>query len=130
MSEARFAAGPGHPSRHLVIRIEYSDDRAEEFLKRKAKQLPNDCPGLIMIDTSNVRGALRGWTATLKRRFQPSVNTRVGGVCMFHRGHELTAVGEEIVHRASLIANPHAAFAIPSWIVSSLDRFPEWSPAA
>ena len=30
--------------RHISVRIAYSDDRAEQFLRREARQLPNDAP--------------------------------------------------------------------------------------
>lgn len=130
MAATRFSGGGGQAPRQVVVRIAYSDDRAEAFLKREAKQLPTDGPGMVMVQMSHARGGPKAWTPLLKRRLQPNVNTRVSGITMFESGHEPTASGEALIHRATLLTNQHARHALPTWVASSLQQYPPWTPDA
>jgi len=114
--------GPDEPHRHISVRMAYADDRAEAFLRRKAKQLPNDSPGLIMVQMSRAPGGVKSWEPILKRRFQRGLHTRVGAVCLFRCGHELTPDGEAWVPEAKFISNPHARFPLAAWIREALSR--------
>jgi len=115
--------GGNEPNRHIVVRVAFSDDRADEFLKKEAKQLPTDAPGLIMIETSNATGAFRSWGSLLARRFQPTLHTRVGAVCLFHGGIVGTPDGEAEETETKLLLNPHAKLPLPSWIIETLMQF-------
>ena len=77
------------PQRIVSVRMPFSDDRADAFLKREAKQLSKNELGLIMMDMKATRSGMKSWVALLRRRFQPHIHTRVGGVCLFARGIEL-----------------------------------------
>jgi hypothetical protein len=112
--------GPDDPHRHVAVRMAYSDQRAEAFLRSEARQLPKDAPGLIMIGTSRAPGAIRVWEQVLKQRFQQGLHTRVGGICLFSGGFLPTARGEAWLPQTKLLLNPHSAFALPSWIQKAL----------
>jgi hypothetical protein len=45
--------------RHVAVRVAFSDDRADEFLRKEAKQLPKDAPGVVMIDASKATSGMR-----------------------------------------------------------------------
>ena len=61
-------------------------NRAERFLTADAKLLPTRAPGLMMVEMAAAPGAFRSWEAIIRRRFQPAMHTRVGGVVLFSAG--------------------------------------------
>jgi hypothetical protein len=117
---SRCILGSDEPARHIVLRIPYSDERAERFVSREARQLPNDAPGLIMIEVAHAPGAYSSWGSLISRRLRPDMNTRVGGICLFSSGQILTEDGPMAVDRTKLILNPHAPIKLPEWVVESL----------
>jgi hypothetical protein len=120
---ARVIKGGDEPARHISVRMVFSDERAEEFIRREARQIPNDSAGIIMIQTSNAHNAFRSWGNLIERRFQPNLHTRVGLVCLFKGSSVGTAEGE--AHRIStkVLQNPHAKFPVQTWIVDTLLSF-------
>lgn len=124
LGKARFMGGGGQPFRHVTVRIAYSDERAEEFLRKEAKQLPIDAPGIIMIDVARATGGPKIWGPLITRRLQPNINTRIGGICMFHAGHEPPE--GDLIHRATYLQNPHAKQSVPTWVSEAMNKFPEW----
>jgi hypothetical protein len=113
------------PERHIFVRLAYSDDRADAFLRSEARQLPRNAPGLIMIQTSGATGAFRQWAPLLTARLQPNQHTRVSAICLFQSGMAPSPTGlEEWQPEARAIVNPHAPLPIPQWIVINVDRHP------
>lgn len=109
----------------IVVRMPFSDDRAEKVLKREAAQLPNDAPGVVIIDIANATGSLRTWGPLIERRFQPSLFTRVGAVCLFSSGQGTDVHGRETwVRETKIIANPHARYPVPGW---AMERLASWA---
>jgi hypothetical protein len=117
---SRCILGSDEPARHIVLRIPYTDGRAERFVSREARQLPNDAPGLIMIEVAHAPGAYRSWEPLIARRLRPDVNTRVGGLCLFSSGQMLTESGPTVINQTKLILNPHAQTKLPEWVAKSL----------
>jgi hypothetical protein len=115
--------GEGAIPRHVIARIPFSDERAEQLLRNEARQLPKEAPGLLMLDTGNAVGALKGWEPVLRGRLHPGQHTRVSGICLFQTTQESTAIGEAVVARTRLIGNPHARLALPGSIAASLERY-------
>lgn len=101
----------------VAARICFSDDRAEKLLKTEAKQLPSGKRGLIMISGPSSDKELSVWKPLIRRRFQPTLHTRIGGVCLFDGGM-VPAPNAKSDWRiqAHLLLNPHAKKALPSWI--------------
>jgi hypothetical protein len=120
---AKALFGPDEPHRHISVRMAYADDRAEDFLRKEARQLPTNEPGLIMVELSRAPGGIVSWEPVLKRRFQPTIHTRVSAVCLFTSGHELTPDGEAWIPEAKVIANAHAKYPLPAWIGTALAKF-------
>jgi len=120
---AKALFGPDEPHRHISVRMAYADDRAEDFLRKEARQLPTNEPGLIMVELSRAPGGIVSWEPVLKRRFQPTIHTRVSAVCLFTSGHELTPDGEAWIPEAKVIANTHAKYPLPAWIGTALAKF-------
>ncbi len=108
------------PEKHIVVRMAYADERAEEFVRDEARQLPRDAPGLIMVQTSGAPGAFKSWAPLISRRFQPTIHTRVSAVCLFSPGMITTAGGEMWAVDVRLLANPHARFVLPAPIADAL----------
>jgi len=129
LGAARGVVGPGEPSRHVAVRVPYSDARAEQFLTTEARQLPTDAPGLIMIEMGRAPGGFRTWEPLLRRRFQPAMHTRVGGVYLFTSGLNPTPQGEALLFETKLITNTHARMPLPGWIETSCAAIHEESEA-
>jgi hypothetical protein len=123
LSRSSIAVGGGE-HRHIVVRWPFTDTRAEKFIRLEARQLPTDSPGLIMIQTSGNVGAMKSWRALIDNRFRPTQYTRVGAVCLFSSGFVPTETGEDWRATCKIIANPHARFPVPEWILEQLGQFP------
>jgi len=109
----------GEPHRHIAVRIAYTDDRAEAFLRSEARQLPKDAPGLIMIDTGDAVGALKRWQPVLVGRFRPAQHTRVSAVVLFRSGL-LAEDPPRLQLEAKLVRNEFAEHELPSWIADQI----------
>jgi hypothetical protein len=115
--------GPDEPHRHISVRMAFADDRANDFLRKEAKQLPKDAPGLIMVRMAHAPGGFKAWEPLLQRRFQPSLHTRVSGVCLFQSWNQLTTNGEAWMPTTKLLLNPNSRFPLPEWVINSLTKF-------
>jgi hypothetical protein len=104
------------PQRLVSVRMPFSDDRADSFLKREAKQLSKSERGLIMMDMKATRSGIKSWVSLLRRRLQPDLHTRVGGICLFARGIELAPPSFQLLFDFATIENPHAHQTLPRWI--------------
>jgi hypothetical protein len=108
------------PDRHIIVRMPFLDERAARIMGEEARQLPKEFPGLLMIDVGEAPGAFRGWEPLIRRRFQPLINTRVSGVCLFSSGVLLTADGAACPSETKLLINQHAKIPLPPWIADAL----------
>lgn len=121
LGAAQVIVGKDEPRRHVVARVPYSDKRANSFLHREATQLPEDYPGVIMVDVSGEPTAFSSWGVCLTRRFQPGIHTRVSGLCLF--APQLMPLNDGLmwIPNVQLYINPNARLDLPSWIASSLE---------
>jgi hypothetical protein len=118
---AKAVVGSGEPHRrHISVRMAYADDRAEAFLRREAKQLPTDSPGLIMVQMPHAPGGILTWEPILRRRVPAGIHTRVSAVCLFQGWHAPILVGDAWSHKTKLIQNPHASRPLPAWIMDTV----------
>src|SRR5262249_18847380 len=60
-----------------------SDNGAQSVLGAEADQLPKSAPGLIVLDISSVIGSFQEWAPLVRRRLQPTINRRTGGVVLY-----------------------------------------------
>lgn len=120
LARATAIGGGAEPHRHIAVRMAYSDERAERFLGREARQLPTDAPGLIVIQMGRAPGGFKSWEPVIRQRFQPTIHTRVSAVCLLGGGSVATPAGEKLLPQTRLIVNPHAAFQLPQWIADTL----------
>lgn len=81
-----------------------SDEGAQEVLKTEAAQLPRGEPGVVVLDLSAVIRGCEEWQPLIRRRFQPTINTRLGGVALF----ETVGTATGLRSRGRLLLNPHA----------------------
>jgi hypothetical protein len=115
--------GPdGGPHHQAVVRIPFTDDRAEDILRDEAKQLPKDGQGLVMIDVSLANGSFESWASVFQRRFQPNVHTRVSGVCLFEGGMRPLDTGYEWLVKTQLLTNPHAKCKLSEWVNTAITQ--------
>jgi hypothetical protein len=110
------------PQRLVSVRMPFSDDRADAFLKREAKQLSKDEQGFIMMDMTDAHVGMQGWVRLLRRRLQPNVHTRVGGICLFAKALELGAAGLHILFEFATVENSNAGQSLPPWILEDLRK--------
>lgn len=117
---ARAIVGGDEPHRHIVVRMTYSDQRAAAFLDAEAGQLPKDAPGLIMIGTSRAPGSSKVWATLFSKQFDLQLHNQVSGICLFGGGHVLTTRGMAWLPETKVLTNPHATFALRSWLNKAL----------
>ena len=110
------------PQRLVSVRMPFSDDRADSFLKREAKQLSKSERGLIMMDMKATRSGIKTWVSLLRRRLQPNLHTRVGGICLFARGIELAPPSFQVLFDFATIENPHTRQTLPRWIFDEFQK--------
>jgi hypothetical protein len=116
MAISRAILGAGALNRQLVARVPFAEPRAEEILRNKAKQLPaNEC-GLLMVNVNSQPTAFESWSKRIPERFTPQQHTRVAGVVLFMHATSAGKHGLIWVPYVKLIANPYAAVPLPSWI--------------
>lgn len=108
------------PQRLILVRMPFSEDRADAFLKREAKQLSKDEQGLIMMDMMGARSGMKTWGLLLRRRLQPDVHTRVGGICLFAKGLELGRTSLQLLFDFTTVENPHATQPLPRWVLDEI----------
>jgi len=108
------------PQRLVSVRMPFSDDRADAFIKREAKQLSKNEQGFIMMDLTKSPTGMKYWKSLLLWRFQPSIHTRVGGVCLFSSGLELGRTGLHLLFDLVTVENPHARQPLPRWIFEEI----------
>ncbi len=113
----------GGKRKHLAVRYAFSDERAEQFLNSEARQLPREFAALVMVDVSEASGAMKAWEPLLRRRFQPSMHTRVGGVCLFSGGVCNLSDGESCEVWTQVVLNQYATHPAPEWLVRSLESW-------
>jgi hypothetical protein len=87
------------------------------MLTKEARQLPSGERGLIMISGPSSKKEFQVWEPLIRRRFQPKIHTRVGGVCLFDGGMvPAPDAKSDWKIQAHLILNPYAKLALPTWI--------------
>lgn len=121
MSLSKSIVGPAQPNRQIVIRAPFADQRAEDILAAKAKQLPSNECGLVMVDVTKQPTAFESWAKRIPQRFTPQQHTRVSGVLLFSAAMHITQQGPMWLTSLKLIPNPHARI-LPVWITDTVDE--------
>ena len=124
LSIARAQVQEEQGRRHAVVRYPFTDERAAQFLSRKAQQLPTDAPGIVALDVSGAIGARKTWEAELRKRLHAHQHTRVSAIVLIESGMHPTPAGEAWMHSAAVLVNEHAAIPAPSW---ALAPFHAWA---
>jgi hypothetical protein len=124
MAIAHASGGAGGPQRQVIVRVPFTDQRADRVLKEEAKQLPKNESGLVMVDVGGQPSAFDAWPALVTRRCTPNRNTRIAGVCLFmHAIHGVNGW----MPSAKLVTNPHASVPLAPWIVQVVEDIREES---
>jgi hypothetical protein len=120
-------AGPTS-TRHIAVRVPFFDRRAHNFLANEASQLPDNGPGLIMIEMSRATGGMKKWAPILREELQLETYENVSAICLF----KSTSVGTERVEAGKvqsaekvttvLVGNSRAAHKLPAWATAVLSR--------
>ena len=113
----------GGKRKHLAVRYPYTDQRANQFLDSEARQLPPEFPALVMLDVAQASGAMKAWEPLLRRQFQLSIHTKVGGVCLFSGALHFLPEGVASVVWTQVVLNQHATHPAPEWLVRSLESW-------
>jgi len=80
-----------------------SDSGAQDVLEREASQLPENESGIVVLDISSVIGGYNEWTPLIRRRFQPTINTRISAVVLFQ--HSVASDG--LLTKGEVLTNPY-----------------------
>jgi hypothetical protein len=84
------------------------DARAEELLRREAKQLPQDEMNIIVLDLSQVPGGLMHWPNFIERRFKGANHTRIGAVVLLQESVHVIDSTATLDRETKLIINTGA----------------------
>jgi hypothetical protein len=120
MAISKALVGPGRPNRQLLARVPFVDERAEEILRREAKQLPKNECGLLMANVNSQPSAFESWSQRVPERFKGGQHTRVAGVALFMHATSISEQGLIWVPYVKLIPNPYAAVPLPGWITEAV----------
>jgi hypothetical protein len=122
MAMSSSVVGAGTANRQLIARVPFADERAEEILKREAKQLPKDACGLVMVNVNLQPTAFESWSQRVPERFTPGQHTRVAGVILFMHATSPAEQGLVWLPYLRLIVNPNAKKPLPSWVLEGAAR--------
>lgn len=122
MALSSSVVGPGSPNRQLLARVPFADERAEEIIKREARQLPKDECGLVMVNVNSQPTAFESWAQRVPERFTATQHTRVAGVILFMHSTSPTEQGLAWLPYLKLIENPNAATRLPAWVPEGVER--------
>lgn len=112
----------GKPRQNITIRTGYSDVRAAAFLQRESAQLPDDGPGLIMVDLSRTLINTKSWVPLVRGFFQPSRHEWVSAVCLFATGFKPTENGLSWLKETNILLNPHCRYPLPPWVAETVEN--------
>jgi hypothetical protein len=114
MAMSYLIVGPGTANRQLIARVPFADERAEEILKREARQLPKDECGLVMVNVNLQPTAFESWSKRVPERFTRGQYTRVAGVILFMHVTSPSELGLVWLPYLRLISNQNATKQLPS----------------
>jgi hypothetical protein len=60
--------------RRCIVKMPFTDERAQRILNEKSSQLSRTDPGLIVMDVSDIPGGFKRWPELVTRRLQPNLN--------------------------------------------------------
>ena len=118
---AKAIQGPSGVNRQIIVKVPFADQRAEDILRDKAKQLPKEECGLVMVDICGQPAAFESWPVLIPPRFTKSQHTRVGGVLLFMTGITPAKDGVRGQTHLEAIPNPHARIALPKWVTDRIE---------
>lgn len=121
LGRAEVVAG-GASTRHVAVRVPFVDRRAHDFLAYEAGQLPEDDPGLIMIEMSAATGGMKEWAPILREELRLDTYTNVSAICLFKFTSVGTDRGEAERVETVVLRNCSAAHQLPSWADNTLTR--------
>lgn len=98
-----------------TLRLPVDDQRAQRTLDAELHHFSRDEANLLFIDVTRVVGGLASWMPLIERRFQPTINTRIGAAVLFDRA---TVVGQNRSwERWKVLRNPHARVPVANELV-------------
>ena len=104
----------------IVVRVPYTDERAQQVLDAEAKQLPKEGPGLVCVLTTY--GAY--WSDLIERSYSPKIRRRISGALLFQSGIRGSESGYRLPTTGRLVANRHARTPLPDWLLTHLETLP------
>ncbi len=110
--------------RSIAVRLPYADARGRKKLRKESSQLPENQPGLLMIDTGGAPGSHHSWEPAIQQDL--AERRWVGAVFLFSSSmHADDQQRESISLSGRLIMNPSARRSLPSWVVDRLSALPD-----
>lgn len=91
----------------------FTDYRSQRILNNKIRQLSREKLGLIVMGLSGIPGGFKHWPELIRRRLQPNLNRRIGGVLLT----ESAITGKSMENRKVLIEHPNPFRTLPQEFV-------------
>jgi hypothetical protein len=98
------------------LRIPVSDERAESLIRNESHHFSHEANNLLVMDVTSIPGGTKSWAPLIRRRFQPTINRRIGGIVLW----DAVVQGSDVVNHVSVLPNPFARNALPQTLLDSL----------
>lgn len=99
------------------VRMPITDHRVQWLLDGELHHFTRDTVNVLAIDVSHAAGSIRGWTPLIERRFQPTLNRRLGAVVVY----QLSETHPAIKYRWRALRNPHAYQPVPDSLLMAIE---------
>ncbi len=115
-----FTFGPTNAVR-ATVKMPLNDERVERLVAAERHHFSRDERNVLVVDVSGVPGGLKGWPTLIRRRLQPTINRRFGGVILF----EGLPQGVDFVRRWRVLRNPYAYKPVPDSLLNRVAALDE-----
>jgi hypothetical protein len=107
------------PPRQVLVRAVFTDERWSRLLKREARQLPTNAPGLLMLATGMVAGS-ELWAEKALGIMRPDRHTRISAVFVFETFHHQEGGKFRWGAASRAVENVHGRNPLPEWLRSAI----------
>ncbi len=70
-------------STSAFVQFPVNDERAQRLVDEELKHFSREYMNILVMDLRGVQAGIKNWIPLIQRRFQPNINTRIGGVILY-----------------------------------------------
>jgi len=108
----------GGPPRSVVLKVPFTDKRAEQMLRRESKHFSKTSSNLLVLDLTIVPGGIKTWESLISRRLQVNLNRRIGAVLLINYWISTKGLDRE----EKLMMHPNPYVPLPDYFISRIQN--------